>query len=61
MSAHCWICIVIDHHVNIAAKQCFSCNNLVCYLSMWGADIGVAWLSSIESFDQGCLIGAAEG
>ena len=32
----CWlyllICIVVDHDVKIAAKQCFSCNTL-CYLS----------------------------
>ena len=27
------ICIVIEHDVNIAAKQCFSCTNALCYLS----------------------------
>ena len=34
---HCWpyllICIVIDHDVNIAAKQCFSCIYALCYIS----------------------------
>ena len=26
-------CIVIDNDVNIAAKQCFSCTNALCYIS----------------------------
>ena len=33
----CWsyllICIVVDNDVNIAAKQCFSCTNALCYIS----------------------------
>jgi hypothetical protein len=27
------ICKVVDHDVNIATKQCFSCTNALCYLS----------------------------
>ena len=33
----CWsyllMCIVVYHDVNIAAKQCFSCTNALCYIS----------------------------
>ena len=36
VSCRCWsyflICIVVDHDVNVAAKQCFSCTNALCYL-----------------------------
>ena len=66
------ICIgLVKHDVNIATKKCFSCTNSVCYLSTHSSYRKIqcreliqewpGWLvvSCTESFDQGCLVGAA--